>query len=179
MEIAHCYLEGNVDAVEFCPHELFHQVLAVSTYTLQEGDQPNRCGSISLFSVDADSNQLDTFHQVETSGIFDIKWTSVGASPLLAQADASGYVKLHSLGSGSNGSENGVEVLKEICGEMVSSSMCLCLDWNPSATSITVGLSDGSISVLTLAESQLRFNNHGKHMSMRSGLPVLTPNNQI
>ncbi|MCL7038685.1 hypothetical protein MKW94_001899 [Papaver nudicaule] len=159
MEIAHCYLEGNVDAVEFCPHESFHQVLAVSTYTLQEGDQPNRCGSISLFSVDADSNQLDMFHQVETSGIFDIKWNPVGAnntSPLLAQADASGYVKLHTLGSGSNGSENGVGVLTEVCGEMISSSMCLCVDWNPSATSITVGLSDGSVSVLTLAESQLK-----------------------
>ena len=33
--------------------------------------------------------------------------------------------------------------------------MCLCLDWNPLATSLTVGLSDGSISVASLAESQL------------------------
>ncbi|KAI3866574.1 hypothetical protein MKX03_023786 [Papaver bracteatum] len=151
MKIAHCYLEGNVDAVEFCPQESFHQVLPVSslsTYTLQEGDQQNRCGSISLFSVDADSNQLDMFHQVETSAIFDIKWNPVG-SPLLGHADASGYVRLHSLGTGPNGSENGV-----------SSSICMCLDWGPSATSITVGLSDGSIFVLTLAESQLKCRSH-------------------
>lgn len=33
--------------------------------------------------------------------------------------------------------------------------MCLCLDWNPSATSITVGLSDGSVSIVSLLESQL------------------------
>ncbi|OVA19857.1 WD40 repeat [Macleaya cordata] len=159
MDIAHCYLEGNVDAVEFCPHESFHRVLAASTYTLQEGVQPNRSGSISLFSVDVDVGQLELFHQVDTSGIFDIKWNPVGANnmgPLLAQADASGYLRLHSLECGSNGSETGVGVLKEVGGEMVSSSMCLCLDWNASATSISVGLSDGSISLLTLTEAQLK-----------------------
>lgn len=33
--------------------------------------------------------------------------------------------------------------------------MCLCLDWNQSATSITVGLSDGSVSIVSFQESQL------------------------
>lgn len=45
--------------------------------------------------------------------------------------------------------------LKEVSGEQVSSSMCLCLDWNPSATSISVGLSDGSLSIISLMESKL------------------------
>lgn len=38
--------------------------------------------------------------------------------------------------------------------EKVSSAMCLCLDWNPSATSISVGLSDGSVSIISLLESE-------------------------
>ncbi|KAL9372732.1 hypothetical protein Peur_034976 [Populus x canadensis] len=33
--------------------------------------------------------------------------------------------------------------------------MCLCLDWNPSATSISVGLSDSSVSIVSFSESQL------------------------
>lgn len=47
------------------------------------------------------------------------------------------------------------DFLKEKNGEKISSSMCLCLDWNPSATSITVGLSDGSLSIVSLLESQM------------------------
>ena len=31
--------------------------------------------------------------------------------------------------------------------------MCLFLDWNPSATSISVGLSDGSVSIISLVQS--------------------------
>lgn len=45
--------------------------------------------------------------------------------------------------------------LRDITGEKISSSMCLCLEWNPSATSITVGLSDGSVSIVSVVESQL------------------------
>ncbi|KAF5175271.1 Diphthine methyltransferase-like protein [Thalictrum thalictroides] len=158
MDVAHCYLEGNVDAVEFCPHDSFHHVLAASTYTLQEGDHPNRSGSISLYSVDAEKGNLDLFHHVETVGIFDIKWNPTGANvvPLLAQADADGYLRIHSLVVCSgNGQQNEGDLLTEVGGENVSSSMCLCLDWNPSATSISVGLSDGSISIVTIQESQL------------------------
>ena len=72
MDLAHCYLDGNADCVEFCPHDSFHHVLAASTYTLKEGDRPSRSGSISLFNVDAEKGQLELFHRVETAGIFDI-----------------------------------------------------------------------------------------------------------
>ena len=108
MDVAHCYLEGNADAVEFCPHDSYHPVLAASTYTLQEGDQPSRCGSISLFNIDADNGQLDLTCHVQSSGIFDMKWNPPGghANPFLAQADADGYLRIHQM---LNGCCNGVE----------------------------------------------------------------------
>lgn len=46
-------------------------------------------------------------------------------------------------------------LLREISGEKLSSSMCLYLDWNPSGTSMTIGLSDGSVSIVSFAESQM------------------------
>lgn len=45
--------------------------------------------------------------------------------------------------------------LTEVCSEFISSSMCLSVDWNPSATSMAVGLSDGSVSIISHNESQL------------------------
>ncbi|KAJ7960955.1 WD40 repeat [Quillaja saponaria] len=163
MDVAHCYLDGNADAVEFCPHNSYHHVIAASTYTLQEGDQPSRSGSISLFNVDPDKGGLDLFHRVETAGIFDTKWNPVGgyANPLLAQAGADGYLKIHSLEGCSNGAEDR-GYLKEIASKKVSNSMCLYLDWNPSATSLTVGLSDGSVSIISFSESKLEIQEEWK-----------------
>lgn len=109
MEIGHCYLDGNPDAVEFCPYDSFRRVLAASTYTLQEGDRPSRSGSISLFEVDAEAPRLRLFHRVETAGIFDIKWSCPGGTgnvPLLAQADADGYLRVHRLDCCSDGLED-------------------------------------------------------------------------
>ncbi|KAJ4840197.1 hypothetical protein Tsubulata_002948 [Turnera subulata] len=151
MEVAHCYLDGNADAVEFCPHEQYGHVLAAATYTLQEGERPSRSGSISLFDVDADAGRFELLHRVETAGIFDIKWSPLGnaGGAMLAQADADGWLRIHSL-IGEKG-----QCLREITGEKITSSMCLCLDWNPMADSIAVGFSDGSVSVVSFSESQL------------------------
>lgn len=163
MDVAHCYLDGNADAVEFCPHDSYQHVLAASTYTLQEGDCPSRSGSISLFNVDANMGRFDLFHRVDTVGIFDIKWSPVGGSnvgSLLAQADADGFLRTYSLEDSSDGAEG--SFLKEINGVKISSSMCLCLDWNPSATSITVGLSDGSVSIVSVLESQIEIQQQWK-----------------
>ncbi|CAI0398576.1 unnamed protein product [Linum tenue] len=156
MEVGHCYLDGNADAVEFCPHQPYHHILAAATYNLQEGDQPTRMGSISLFLVDAQEGQFELVHQVKTAGIFDVKWSPVGGSvsPLLGQADADGYLRIHGLQSSSDAPK--VYSLEEVASQKISSSsMCLCLDWNPSATSISLGLSDGSVSVVSISESQL------------------------
>ncbi|KAL2227975.1 diphthine methyltransferase homolog isoform X1 [Sesamum indicum] len=160
MEMGSCILDGNADAVEFCPHESFYNVLAASTYVLQEGDQPSRSGCITLFDVDAEAGRLELIQKVETAGIFDIKWSprllQNPGRPLLAQADADGYVRIHSLqGSDSDGSKMHGNGLNELCGDCISSSMCLCIDWNSSATSMAVGLSDGSVSIISLDESQL------------------------
>ena len=50
-----------------------------------------------MFDVNGTSCGLNLFHRVETAGIFDIKWNPVqdGATPLLAQADADGSVRIH------------------------------------------------------------------------------------
>lgn len=98
---------------------------------------------------------------METAGIFDIKWSPRLSQdcglPLLAQADADGYVRIYTLqhSLGLDGSELQGNILNEVCGESISSSMCLCVDWNPSATSMAVGLSDGSVSILSLGQSHL------------------------
>ncbi|KAK3414522.1 hypothetical protein EUGRSUZ_H00383 [Eucalyptus grandis] len=167
MDIAHFYLNGNTDAVEFCPHDSYNHVLAASTYTLQEGDNPSRSGSIVLFNVNAGSGQLDLLHCLESTGIFDIKWSPVEANigrPLLAQADSDGCVKVYSLESSSDGPEekDAGLVLREGTGAKVSSSMCLCLDWSPSATSVVVGLSDGSVSLLSRSETELEIEQEWK-----------------
>lgn len=98
MDLGSCYLGGNADAVEFCPHRPFRHVLAAATYTLQEQER-DRAGSISLFSVDVASEdasrRLQLLHTVETAGIFDMKWSP--KSPLLAQADAHGRLALRRL----------------------------------------------------------------------------------
>ncbi|KAL3724384.1 hypothetical protein ACJRO7_029541 [Eucalyptus globulus] len=148
MNIAHFYLDGNIDAVEFCPHKSYNHVLAASTSTLQEG-------------------QLDLLHCLESTDIFYIKWSPVEANigcPLLAQADSDGYVKVHGLESSSDGPEEKGLVLREVTGVKISSSMCLCLDWNPSATLIVVGLSDGSVSLLSHFETEIEIEQEWKHM---------------
>ncbi|TYH62971.1 hypothetical protein ES332_D07G157800v1 [Gossypium tomentosum] len=157
MDVAHCYLEGDAEVVEFCLHDGYQQVLAASTYTLQEGEQPIRAGSISLFDVNAEKGNLELFHRMDTAGIFDIKWSTVGSnvSPLLAQADADGYLRIYSLETDAQ-----VYVTFYVFFLVLFSSLPCChfedsSDSNPTATSVSVGLSDGSVSITTLAESKI------------------------
>ncbi|CAA6673082.1 unnamed protein product [Spirodela intermedia] len=154
---ASCFrLDNNADAVEFCPHNTFHHILAAATYTLQESSQPDRSGSLSLFAVD-DNLGLKLIHQIGTVGIFDIKWNPSldKVDPLLAVADAHGCLSIHSLKPGLDSEDHGV-ILNEVFKENVSDSMCLCLDWNPSATSISIGLSNGSASVISIREDKVQ-----------------------
>ncbi|GJN27092.1 hypothetical protein PR202_gb15081 [Eleusine coracana subsp. coracana] len=100
MDLGSCFLGGNADAVEFCPHRPFRHVLAAATYTLQEQEQEqDRAGTVSLFSVDAgaeeESQRLQLLRTVETAGVFDMKWSP--KSPLLAQADAHGRLAVRRL----------------------------------------------------------------------------------
>uniref|UniRef100_A0A0E0DFY6 methylated diphthine methylhydrolase n=1 Tax=Oryza meridionalis TaxID=40149 RepID=A0A0E0DFY6_9ORYZ len=157
MDLGSCYLGGNADAVEFCPHRPFRHVLAAATYTLQEqgGERQDRAGSVSLFAVDAGeedaSRRLRLLHTVETAGVFDMKWSPV--APLLAQADAHGRLALWRLEQ-EDGSDKGA-VLRDVCSGDISSSMCLFVDWNQTAEALSVGLSDGSLSVVSMREDRL------------------------
>lgn len=155
MDVASCHLDGNADAVEFCPHQPFHHILAAATYTLEEGIKPNRSGSISLFSANADTG-LHLLHRLQTVGVFDVKWNTPGSTlhPLLAQADADGSLTLYSLHSSEKATTREA-VLREVCTEKVSAAMCLCVDWCPSSSSASLGLSDGSISIVAVREDQL------------------------
>ncbi|ONK66230.1 uncharacterized protein A4U43_C06F5570 [Asparagus officinalis] len=155
MDVASCKLDGNADVVEFCPQQNFHHILAAATYTLEEGTRPNRSGSISLFSADSNMG-LELLHRIQTIGVFDIKWNAPGSTehPLLAQADADGCLTLYCLQLNDN-STSGID-LSEVCTEKVSPAMCLCVDWNPSSSSVSLGLSDGSICIASVRESQLQ-----------------------
>ncbi|KAK3414525.1 hypothetical protein EUGRSUZ_H00387 [Eucalyptus grandis] len=53
-------------------------------------------------------------------------------------------------------------MLREVTGTKISSSMCLCLDWSPSATLIVVGLSDGSVSLLSRSETEIEIEQEWK-----------------
>jgi diphthine methyl ester acylhydrolase len=126
VEIASCYLEGNADAVEFCPHESFHYVFAAATYTLHEKPEAesHRAGTISLFSCsnssDADdattksNGSLQLLCHDETPGIFDIKWSPRGdgvdgaSHPLLALADADGFFTVCRLQTDIANGDNGI-----------------------------------------------------------------------
>ncbi|XP_010546421.1 PREDICTED: diphthine methyltransferase homolog [Tarenaya hassleriana] len=136
----------------------YTNLLAASTYTLQEGDRPSRSGSISLFDVDGGGEdvRLNLIQHVETAGVFDIRWSrggagSFGSGVALAQADADGCLRVYGI---EQAEERGPH-LREISGEKISSSMCLCLDWDSSSTSIAIGLSDGSVSVVSFTDSKL------------------------
>lgn len=47
-------------------------------------------------------------------------------------------------------------MLKEIAGEGLSSSMCLYLDWDPTTSFLSVGHSDGCVSILSFSEAKLQ-----------------------
>ncbi|VVB17823.1 unnamed protein product [Arabis nemorensis] len=155
MDAAHCYLEGNADAVEFCPHEPYSNLLAASTYNLQEGDCPSRSGSVYLFDVgEVEDVGLNLLQKVDTAGVFDIRWSrggDGGGNVALAQADADGCLRVYKIDE----TEDKGYTLREVSGEKISSSMCLCLDWDQSSTSVVVGLSDGSASVVSFTDSNL------------------------
>ncbi|KMZ64792.1 WD repeat-containing protein [Zostera marina] len=156
MDIADYKLDGRADVVEFCPHHPYHNVLAAATYTLHEGDKPHRSGSISLFSA-CSVTGLQLLQVVQTMGIFDMKWNPNERllNPMLAQVDSDGCLSLYSLKSNEATEACGGAMLKPVGSENISSAMCLCLDWSPSSTSISLGLSDGSVSMATLAESEI------------------------
>lgn len=145
-------LDGNADAVEFCCTPPFCHILAAATYTLQEGPQPSRAGSLALFSVEQQDHQLHKHCHLHTSGIFDIKWrpNPPHGVPFLAQASADGTLSLYKM------RVQDTFNLSELLRENIGCAMCLSLDWDPhSCKQIAISHSDGSLSVLDVGESQM------------------------
>ncbi|KAH9330716.1 hypothetical protein KI387_002824 [Taxus chinensis] len=166
MDVKQIHLDGNADAVEFCPDYPFQHILAAATYTLQESVQ-RRVGSISLFSIQ-DNIHLKLLHRIKTSGVFDIKWRPGNGDrqPNLLQADSDGNMAMYSLEHPEIVSEDEVQTyeevkIKELVRENIScSSMCLTVDWDQAnaspSSNIAVGLSDGLVSVVRLREAQMQ-----------------------
>ncbi|EFJ38328.1 hypothetical protein SELMODRAFT_75309 [Selaginella moellendorffii] len=153
-------LDGNADAVEFCPVRSHSHALAAATYNLVEATPESparRLGSVSLFEVIADpSPRLRLVDRKKTSGVFDIRWRppNQGNDAVLAQAGADGVLTMYALqGSDSNSLEKFTEL--EVC----DSAMCLSVDWNPFATSsqqeLVVSHSNGSISLVSMSRGRL------------------------
>lgn len=176
MDVTCIHLEGNADAVEFCPDYPFQHILAAATYTLKQSSQPCRVGILSLFSIH-DKTRLKFLQQIKTSGIFDIKWRpgKGNMQPHLLQADSDGNLTTYCLETSGMMSEDEVQVtenvkIKELVSENIScSSMCLTVDWDQFdaslSSNIAVGLSDGLVSVVTLSEAQMQIEHTWKaHM---------------
>lgn len=176
MDVTCIHLDGNADAVEFCPDYPFQHILAAATYTLQESSQPCRVGILSLFSIH-DKTHLKFLQQIKTSGIFDIKWRpgKGNMQPHLLQADSDGNLTTYCLETSGMMSEDEVQVtdnvkIKELVSENIScSSMCLTVDWDQFdaslSSNIAVGLSDGLVSVVSLSEAQMQIEHTWKaHM---------------
>ena len=158
MDVTCIHLDGNADAVAFCPDYLFQHILAATTYTLQESSKLCRVGILSLFSIH-DKTHLNFLQKIKTSGIFDIKWRprKGNMQPHLLQADSHGNLTTYCLETSGMMSEDEVQVtdnvkIKELVSENVSCFlMCLTVDWDQFDASISsniaVGLSDGLVSL--------------------------------
>eukprot|EP00899_Mesostigma_viride_P007748 jgi/Mesvir1/16975/Mv15821-RA.1 len=96
-------LEGNADCTEFCPIPGWQQLFAAATYTLTEGDVPRRDGILYLYEVSRRDTEgalgMAEVGKVQTTGIFDIKWsgTPIGGRPAIALAGADGSLALYTL----------------------------------------------------------------------------------
>ena len=104
--VARIILPGNADCTEFCPVPGYQSLLAAATYTLQDGPEPERLGSLHIFQVadEAFRNPLAECRmfevcQISPSGIFDIKWRAdkAGSRPLLGRASADGSLGIYDL----------------------------------------------------------------------------------
>uniref|UniRef100_A0A2D4F518 Anaphase-promoting complex subunit 1 n=1 Tax=Micrurus corallinus TaxID=54390 RepID=A0A2D4F518_MICCO len=107
--------EYSADAVEWCPVEGWHNILACGTYQLKkpesepgqsrsEGSEtPVRLGRLYLYSFeDQMFTPLTEIQRLEMVAILDLKWCHIpiAGRPVLGIANAQGVVKLaHLMGS--------------------------------------------------------------------------------
>ncbi|KAK9392351.1 WD repeat-containing protein 85-like [Crotalus adamanteus] len=158
--------EYHADAVEWCPVEGWHNVLACGTYQFkemgseagQDSEAPVRLGRLYLYSFeDQIFTPLTEIQRTETGAILDLKWCPVPISehPVLSMADANGAVKLFRM----TGSKKTCR-LQPLCSvDLGDDCLPLSLDWStgrePCSQPLQLVSSDskGRVSLLSMDES--------------------------
>ncbi|KAJ1843381.1 hypothetical protein LPJ73_005510 [Coemansia sp. RSA 2703] len=164
------------DSLEFYPfgesQSHLQQRFLIGTYELlktEDGKEPTdgdkRIGRIyvcdAIDNNDSDLMQIVERQRIETSAVFDIKWSynRVDSKELVGVACADGELSIYQANSSSDASD----FLTPVCstsGPTSQSSMCCSLDWSnrlsvSNEPQITASQSDGTVRLMQLAQTQL------------------------
>ncbi|KAJ6651982.1 hypothetical protein lerEdw1_015860 [Lerista edwardsae] len=159
--------EYSADAVEWCPVDSWHSILACGTYQLKkldcknpnESDEPHvRLGRLYLYHFEEQIFvPLTEVQRLETAAVLDIKWCPVPIAehPVLGVANARGEVELFRL----TGSEKTCALGLLCAASLGPECLVLSLDWSARREQCLHPLrlvssdSKGRLSVLEVAES--------------------------
>ena len=129
-----------------CSVETTGQLVAVGTYKLC-GDN-SRQGRILLYSLHTEEGggvQCRQLDSQDCAGVLDLKW-SRHTRPSLAAAESCGRVSLYSLTEDRTG-------LLRTCELIVSSGLCLAVEWSADNSLLAVTDSEGALSILSAGQS--------------------------
>ncbi|KAJ1730931.1 hypothetical protein LPJ72_004209 [Coemansia sp. Benny D160-2] len=178
--------EYPADSLEFFPFDENKKRLLIGTYKLIEStdgtaspkDAQRRIGRIHVCDVVEEDEGLVVSiverQRIETSAIFDIKWSynRVSGKELVGVACASGEISVYQANNGNSSSNSdgvdgmgGAGVLSHLCtaqdaGDLENTTMCCSLDWSnrlvaENTPQIATSQSDGTVRILGFAESRV------------------------
>ncbi|KAI9500589.1 WD40-repeat-containing domain protein [Coemansia spiralis] len=170
--------EYSADCLEFSPFDPTQRFL-VGTYQLLENRSSasskgaKRIGHIhicdAISNSDGSSMQIIERQRIDTSAIFDIKWSynRVASKSLVGVACATGELSIYATNLDANADVevDDTEFLTHLCtaqdtNDIESMTMCCSLDWSnrletSEEPSIVTSQSDGSVKLLKFAESRI------------------------